>query len=183
MTEKTVALYGAEFLNNMWEVNSGAQIITFLISLTVGAFFSVIYDIFKSVRICFRCNKLAVFFQDIAFCLICTFVTFCLCILRTKGQPRAFLVFAIAVGFFVWRLLLSRFFVFIFCAVLRFILKIKRRVESVLKAVFYKISKKCTQMFKKFQKKIKKGLKGAKGMLYNQLKHKRVTDGSGASHP
>ncbi len=180
MTEKTAALCGAEYLNNMWEVDSSAQIITFLISLLIGAVFSVIYDIFKSVRVCFRCNKVSVFFQDILFSIICTFITFCLCILQTKGQPRAFVLFAIAVGFFVMRMLLSRFFVFIFCAILRFILKIKRRVDSVLKAIFYKISKKCVEMFKKFQKKIKKGLKGAKGLLYNQLKHKRVADVDGA---
>lgn len=180
MTEKTAALCGAEYLNNMWEVDSSAQIVTFLISILVGAVFSVIYDIFKSVRACFRCNKVSVFFQDMLFSIICTFITFCLCILQTKGQPRAFVLFAIAVGFFVMRMLLSRFIVFIFCAILRFILKIKRRVDFVLKAIFYKISKKCVKMFKKFQKKIKKGLKGVKGLLYNQLKHKRVADVDGA---
>ena len=178
-TARQAALCGAEFLNNMWEINSKEQIITFLLSICFGAAYSVIYDLFKSARAVHRHGKAALFLEDILFSVICTFLTFCLCILRTKGQPRAFLLFGVALGFCVLRYLLSDFLVLVFSSVFKAAIKIKNIIFGFLKAAFSKIGVKTAEILKKFYKTLKKGLKGVKRLLYNlfdKINYKKQDD-------
>ena len=125
------------------------------------------YDIFKSVRTVRRHSRTAVFAEDIIYSVIITFLTFCLCILRTNGQPRSFLILGIALGFSIIRYILSKPLVFAFSAVLRFLIKIKTIVFKVLGSTFCKIGAKIAEILKKFAKTLKKGLKGVKRLLYN----------------
>ncbi len=78
-----------------------------------------------------------------------------------------FLLLGIAIGFFVIRYILSKPIVLALSAVLRFFIKIKSVVFSVLGATFCKIGVKTAQIFKKFIKTLKKVLKGVKRLLYN----------------
>lgn len=151
----------------MWEINSSEQIITFLLSICFGVGYSFLYDIFKSVRMVHTGGKISIFFEDIVYSVIITFLTFCLCILRTNGQPRMFLFIGLAIGFFIIRHLLSTPFCFALSWFLRFFIKIKTIVFSVLRVTFLKIGRKTIEIFKKFIKTLKKGLKGVKRLLYN----------------
>ena len=148
-----------------WEINSTEQLVTTLLSLAVGVFLSFIYDIFKSFRLCSKKGKAAIFFEDIVFGLIATLVCFCLLMLRTKGQVRLYVLLFLGLGFVLWRLTLSKFFIKILLAVLRFL----KSVLHSLKVVFSKFAKKVAAKAKKFHKSAKKGLKGVKRLLYNQV--------------
>ena len=151
----------------MWEINSSEQIITFLLSICFGVGYSFLYDIFKSVRMVHTGGKISIFFEDIVYSVIITFLTFCLCILRTNGQPRMFVLFGLAVGFVILHSVLSKPICRTLATVFRFLIKIKTIVFSVLRVTFLKIGIKTAEIFKKFIKTLKKGLKGAKRLLYN----------------
>lgn len=148
-----------------WEIDSTGQLITALLSLAVGVFLSFIYDVFKAFRLCARKSRATIFFEDIVFGLIATLICFCLLMLRTKGQVRLYVLLFLGLGFVIWRLTLSKFFIKFLSAILRFL----KSVLSSLKAVFSKIARKVIAKSKKFYKSAKKGLKGIKRLLYNQL--------------
>ena len=153
----------------MWEINNLDQFITVLWSLLLGALLSLLYDSFKSVRLSFHHSRVSVFFEDILFGLIGALLSFCLLMLRTKGQIRLFVFLFMIIGFVLWRLTLSRFNVKFLCLFLRFLKMIFGKVECF----FEKLGQKLENFFKKFYKTAKKGLKGTKVLLYNLLKRKK----------
>ena len=151
----------------MWEINVGSQSATFLLALALGLFFAAGYDCLKSLRRCFRHGAFCVALEDVLFSLFCAFCAFCLFMLRTKGEPRGYAYFAMAVGFVAWRLTFSKYLVKFLC-----------RLIGALKSVFSKISCQINRFFgkiqliiQKFLKKLlnwaKKGLKAVKRLVYN----------------
>lgn len=150
----------------MWEISNLHQLFTALFSVALGVVLALIYDIFKAPRILKRKTVFRVFISDIVFGAIATLLTFCLLMLRTKGQLRIFVLVFILAGFLLWRATLSRFFIKFLC----FVLKIFSKVSAYFKALLSKGTRKTVKIFKKFEKNLKKGLKGAKELLYNLLR-------------
>lgn len=92
----------------MWEISNSGQGNAFLMSVLLGAVLCVLYDLFRLDRIVFRRSTPVVFFEDILFWLIAAFSTFCLLILKTNGQVRAFVIIGIFLGFIIFRCTFSR---------------------------------------------------------------------------
>lgn len=65
-----------------------------LLGITLGA----VYDIFRIIRVAFRCGKVSVFFQDIIFWIICAAATFIFLVLQNKGKVRVLMLFSEAGG-------------------------------------------------------------------------------------
>ena len=151
----------------MWEINAADQMLTLLLSFGMGLLFSLLYDIFKAYRLTARKGTWSVFWEDIVFSLICTFLTFCLLMLRTMGQLRWFVFFGQGVGFAAARWLLSPYTVRFLRCIFRFFAGIYKRTVAVLSTASEKCFTFFIKIFKKFYKTIKKGLKRAKVMLYN----------------
>ncbi len=151
----------------MWEINAADQILTLLLSIGTGVSFSLLYDIFKAYRLTAHKGTWAVFFEDIVFSLICTFLTFCLLMLRTKGQLRMFVFLGQGAGFFAARWLLSPYTVRFLRCIFRFFAVCYKRSVTFLSNAAEKSFAFFIKIFKKFYKTIKKGLKRAKVMLYN----------------
>ena len=101
----------------MWEISSSSQIISFLYSLLIGILLSVFFDFYRVARKLKKFSKTGVFFQDIAFWIVATFVTFLLLMARCNGEVRGYILIGELLGFFVYRLTLSPF-------VLKFLLQI-----------------------------------------------------------
>ena len=108
----------------MWEISLSWQVISFLYALAVGAFLALFYDIFRSIRKGKKCNAVAVFFQDVFFWVVATFITFLLLIARCNGEIRGYVLIGEVIGFLLYHFTLSRFihpvFVFIVSAVQKF---------------------------------------------------------------
>lgn len=151
----------------MWEINNLDQTVTFLLSIAFGILFSVLYDVFKSVRIACRLKKLTVALSDVVYFLVITLFTFCFFMLRTKGQPRAFAFFGELLGFVLWRLTLSKYFLRVLLFAFRIFRSLLLKISLISSAFFGVIYRKITELYKKFKKLSKKGLKRIKQLLYN----------------
>ncbi len=158
----------------MWEISNLDQTITFLLSVALGLIFSFLYDILKAVRLTVRPKTFAVAVSDLFYCLFCALITFCFFMLRTKGQPRGFAFLGEALGFFVWRILFSKIFLKILLSVFRFARKIFLKISLISSTFLGSIYRKITELYKKFMKLSKKGLKRIKQLLYNLLNRKNI---------
>lgn len=149
-----------------WEISSRDQLITVGFSLLAGVLLAVIYDLFKAPRLCRNKGSVRIFFEDVFFGALSSLICFCLFMLRTKGQIRLFYLACCGAGFLLWRISLSKYFLKVLCFAIRHI----TRCIAKLKEKFYKIFDFVAIKLKKFWKKGKKGLKGVKRLLYNQLR-------------
>lgn len=108
----------------MWEISLSWQVISFSYALALGVFLALFYDIFRSIRKGKKCNAVAVFFQDVFFWLVTTFITFLLLIARCNGEIRGYILIGEFIGFLLYHFTLSRFifpvFVFIVVSIRKF---------------------------------------------------------------
>lgn len=111
-------------LGDMWEISSTSQIVSLLYALLVGIALSVFFDFFRAARKQKSYSKTAVFFQDMAFWVVATFITFLLFMARSNGEVRLYILLFELGGFFVYRLTLSPF-------VLRFMLFILKGTGKI----------------------------------------------------
>ena len=118
----------------MWEINLSGQITTFLFSILLGAFFCILFDFTRSLRIFGLNSEAVVFITDIIFFLIITFFNFCFLLTRESGQIRGYVFAGEAIGFFVFRLIFSkwilvciRFLHIVFLAINRKIKKTRKK--------------------------------------------------------
>ncbi len=151
----------------MWEIENGAQAVTFLIGALMGVCFSMLYDVFKAYRLCAAPKTFAVAVGDFFYFVICTLFTFCLLMLRTLGQPRGYVFIALAFGFIVWRLSLSTLFVTALRYVFSFIKHTFLRFHRAFRRISMRIGDFFVKIIKKFIQTAKKGLKGVKRLVYN----------------
>lgn len=151
----------------MWEIHSGVQAVTFAAALLLGALLSFVYDLIKSVRVYYKHGALAVFAEDFLFFAFSALVTFCLYIFTTEGQPRSYVYFAIASGFCLWRITLSKFTLVFFRRIIRLLDGVFSKLNDGFYRLFDKIYSKTQNFFKKLWLWAKKGLKEVKRIVYN----------------
>jgi spore cortex biosynthesis protein YabQ len=92
----------------MWEITVKSQILTFFYAVTLGIILSVLFDFFRTIRISYKHNNIFVFIEDIIFFLISTFLTFMYLMARCNGEFRTYVISAILIGFFIYRITLSK---------------------------------------------------------------------------
>ena len=92
----------------MWEITVKSQILTFFYAVTLGIILSVLFDFFRTIRISYKHNNIFVFIEDIVFFLISTFLTFMFLMARCNGEFRTYVISAILIGFFIYRITLSK---------------------------------------------------------------------------
>lgn len=109
----------------MWEINNYHQWSTFFYSVLLGIGLCVLYDLFRLDRKVFRRSAVTVFFEDIVFWLIAALATFCLLLLHTNGQVRAFVLIGLLIGFLICRLTLTRLTDFLIAPLRRLSRKIR----------------------------------------------------------
>lgn len=113
----------------MWEINLVSQIISFLYAVLVGIILSVFFDFFRALRKVKLYGKTAIFFQDIAFWIIATLITFLLLIARCNGEVRGYILIGELLGFFGYRITLSKFVLWF----LLFFIKCHIRIFNIYK--------------------------------------------------
>lgn len=151
----------------MGYIDVSAEAVTFLLSLALGAVLCVLYDVVRVLH----CVSVRGFFEvlvtDILFWIFAAFLTFCFLILRCQGTVRGYVIFGAALGFFIVRITISKYFMIGVTAVLRFLRKIYGAFSGMLRRMLAPVSK----MLKKIQIVLKKVLKDRIKLLYNQIKY------------
>ncbi len=92
----------------MWEITVKSQILTFFYAVILGFILSVLFDFLRTIRISYKHNNIFVFIEDIVFFLISTFLTFMFLMARCNGEFRTYVISAILIGFFIYRITLSK---------------------------------------------------------------------------
>lgn len=164
----------------MWEISNYNQIITFLLSLCLGAIFCAIYDIIRAMRkVCIN-SFFAVTITDILIWILYAFATFVFLISRTNGEIRGYVLAGEATGFVLFRLSFSRllfpFLQFVFIKTAAVNEKITRYIGWFYAKSEYLILKTSKSVFKIF-KSAKKLLKNARKLLYT---NKNIADAENA---
>ena len=150
----------------MWEINNSLQTVCFLRALVLGICLCLLYDLFASLRKAGICSNFAVFVQDILFFIIASPLIFIFLLATTNGEIRLYIILGIAIGFLIFKMTVSKLFVFIFSKLFRAIFFGLGFANRAINGFFKVISKlfkgffeKSSTFFKKSLKSFKKGLK------------------------
>ncbi|MBE6769589.1 MAG: hypothetical protein E7548_02410 [Ruminococcaceae bacterium] len=114
----------------MWGINIAEQTVSFFISLALGGFFCLFYDLFRAARKVHSFKPFLVFVSDILFFTVCAVITFCFLLSLTEGFIRGYFIFGILLGFSAVFFSISRFFLKGVTAVFRAIITLKRRIKN-----------------------------------------------------
>lgn len=132
-----------------------AQTTSFLYAMALGAVLSVVYDVFRIIRVAFGGRRTAVFVEDLIFSLVALVLTFVFVISFNNGELR----------FFV---LIGEFFGFVIChyTIGRIIIGFSRMIINGIKwflnlvfTPFIKLFKKILPKIKETKKKLSKSRK------------------------
>lgn len=156
----------------MWEIDNYDQVITFLLSLCLGAMCCALYDILRALRkVCLN-SFLAVNLCDILLWIIYAFATFIFLISRTNGEIRGYVILGEAIGFVLFRISLSKILFKSLSFIFIKLTAIKRKIGTVM-SVFYIKSEICVSKTLKYIikifKSIKKVLKSKCKLLYTYV--------------
>ncbi len=135
----------------MWEIDLADQITSFLLSILLGIILSVVFYTLESFRVAKRLGKVGVFVSDIFFFTVAGFVTFCFLIVRSNGEIRGYILLGELVGFWMFRLILSRFYI----KILSFVISIIDSFLFRLRDMASRLLRKIYNIFKKTFKKLK----------------------------
>ena len=105
-------------------VSSYSQIVNFLIAAIIGSALGVVYDFFKVLRLIGINGKIAAFFEDIIFFLICTITIFSYYMQFTQGKFRIYAFIGAVLGFFIYFLTVEKIVFFIVKKIYFFICKV-----------------------------------------------------------
>jgi spore cortex biosynthesis protein YabQ len=133
----------------MWEITLKSQIITLLYGLLVGMIMSLYFDSFRILRKTFKHKDYVVFIEDIAFFFVATFITFMLLMARCNGEPRAYVLLAILLGYFLYRITLSRLILPVVVSINKFILKIFSKIFIYASKIVSIFAQKLKNLLKK----------------------------------
>ena len=143
----------------MWEIDLADQITAFLQSLLIGAFLGGVFYTLESVYKAFKIKGLPQAVFDVLFFIFAAFLSFCLLLVTTNGEPRAYIFVGLLLGFWIFKALLSRLYV---CALSFSIGALYRLFSALFAAVclpIQKILEKSRKILKKLAFKKKKLLK------------------------
>ncbi len=120
----------------MWEISNNRQLVSFLISLVFGVAYAMAYTVLKAVRRVVKHSAVGLFFEDIIFFEIISFITFLLLLSLVGGEIRFYILLAIFIGFVAFYFTLSKFFCRILAFVFGFLLRAFARVRAFIGAAF-----------------------------------------------
>ena len=142
----------------MWEINSNLQILSFVYAVAAGCVFSLIYDFFKSIRLCFKVSAFVIFFQDILYFSIISVLSFCFFLSFSNGEIRSYILLGHLLGAVVSRITFSKISVPFFRLIFSFLRKIITFFNygyAYLERIFEDLFQKVKKILKKPENKVK----------------------------
>lgn len=163
----------------MWEISLADQTLTFLLSLLGGVVLCLLYDLFRIFRLSRNTSSLGLFFEDIFYCVLCGFLTFCFFIVRCSGEIRGYVLLGELLGFLICRCTLSALLLCAAKYVYRFFKRLFDLLARPLRALARFLRKKMVPLMDILGKlpnfagkTAKKLLKAPRGLVYNHSNKK-----------
>ena len=147
----------------MWEISNTLQILNFFRSVLLGAVYCFLYQFLRVSRRLTLRSDITVFFEDVIFCLLLVFPTFCFLLSTTNGELRGYIFLGLFVGFTAFHYCLSKVMVLLLFNLLFYLRKFLRYIFAFF---CEKIAKKCINT-------CKKSLKKVTALVYNYKNKKR----------
>lgn len=148
----------------MWEISNLGQSTAFLWAMMLGGGLSVVYDLFRLDRLIFKRSVLSVALADILFFIISSISVFCLLLITTNGQIRAFILGGVLLGFLFFRLTLSKLMDWLLKPIKKAVNFIRKKYNLFIEKIagFDMVFLKKSSVFKKWLKNLKKANKNSK---------------------
>ena len=129
-----------------------------MLSVALGVFICLIYDLLRAARDYKRPGRILVFFADVLFFAFCGIVIFSFLQLFSNGQPRFYILASTFAGFVFCRVTVSYYVAKAVKSLLRF----TDKIIAVFGRGFYKFFSFFEKISKDLIKIVKKGLKRLK---------------------
>lgn len=166
------------------EWTNGSQLYDLLLSCGLGFLLGAYYDVFRVFRLALKSGKRALFLQDVFFFASAAVVTFLFALAVTDGQLRFYLFGGEGAGFAAYYFTIGRLVMRFAGAVIRAVLRgwhllwtavcfPFRMLWRPLRPFMKKTETAVQKILRKPAGFLKKGLKQARGVLYNQLNRRR----------
>ena len=147
----------------MWEINSIFQLLGFVYSLFLGGLFSFLYDVIKSLRLTLKLSYLTVFIFDILYFISISILSFLFFMSFTDGEIRYYILFGVIIGFYIFRLTVSKVLIFVLTHILKFIYFIINKLNDYILSfsgwilfILEEFRKKIFKIYKKIKNSLKK---------------------------
>ena len=165
-----------------------AECICFLQACLLGAVLGFFFDIFRILRRAFKCSNAVISAQDLLYCFVAGYATFCFLLRYCDGRLRWYVFIGEIIGWVLFRLTLGSLFVAAGTAILTAVVRVVKTLLNVLMrlfklilspfVVFWRatkikvifILKKCLDNVKKVYHNRKYRLKKRVRILYNHYK-------------
>lgn len=129
-----------------------AQATSFLYAMVLGAVLSVVYDVFRVIRVAFGGKKMAVFVEDLIFSLVALVITFVFVIAFNNGELRFFVLVGELLGFVVCHYTIGRIIVGFSRAIINGVRWFLELIFTPIIRLFKKILTKTKETKKKLSK-------------------------------
>lgn len=149
----------------MQAVDVSSQIITFLLSVVLGAILCVFYDFFRVLHKISLKGFAEVIVTDLIFWCVAALATYCFLLIRCLGQVRFYVLFGLLLGFIIVRLTFSPLILKFFGLVFKVFGALFSLFSRIIHAVFDPLKK----IFKNLLFIVKKFLQDKLCLLYNRL--------------
>lgn len=147
----------------MQGIDVSAQIVTFLLSMALGAVLCLFYDILRVLHMTSVNGFVEVIVSDLIFWLVAAMATYCFLLIRCLGQIRFYVLFGILVGFLAVHFTVSS----VFMKIMRFVFNAISAVLGFIRKTALLIFSPIIRFLKKLSFKVKKFLQDKAGLLYN----------------
>ena len=153
----------------------------FVISIASGILLGAFYDIFRIIRGVFHCEKRTVFFQDLFYMFIASFVTFLVALGVNYGEVRFYILGGEAIGGCIYHLTFGMITLRIFKVIAKILNKLIilpiKYLFSKLSNIILKLLKKIVYNIKNISSNQKKRLKHHHKIVYNCIVNKNKRSG------
>ena len=129
-----------------------AQTNSFLYAMALGAVLSLVYDVFRIIRVAFGGKKTAVFVEDLFFSIVALILTFVFVIAFNNGELRFFVLVGELVGFVICHSTIGRIIIVFSKAIINAI----KWFLKVISTPFAKLFKRILPEIKQIRKKLSK---------------------------
>lgn len=120
-----------------------SQLQTFEISLLFGAILGAFYDLFRIIRIFFKCRFWDVFIQDVIYFFISAVLTFLFILFINFGEIRFYILAAEIIGWILYYTTVGNLIHKLFC---RFSIAIKKFFTPIFKSISSPVKKICRKI-------------------------------------
>ncbi len=162
----------------------------FLLSIGLGFFLGILYDLFYIIRLIITKNKYTIYVQDILYLLSCSFITFIFILALSSGVVRGYVIVGELFGWLIYYFSTGYFIVSFASkavdsskkAIKNFIIFILKPFKLILTKIFNQVKRFYLFFYKKirkFNKKFKIRLKCNGKLVYNTID---IVDGNAVTN-